>query len=260
MDSSRIILTILLIFFLGQTHSQKQEEHNQIKVISFNIHHGYTNEGVLDLTKIGEQIKGSDPDIVAFQEVDVNTKRSHGLDMAKELGVITGLTPVFGKAIDLEGGGYGLAILTKFPIVDSKVHFLPNSRNAEQRIALEVILDMEGRTIRVVNVHLDYTYEKLILKQSKYIGRKFSDGIPTLMMGDFNQTPNESGMQYLKQQWKQALENDQFTYPSHRPSRKIDYLLIHPSSMWRIGNPKVLEHNGNSDHLAIMASFFLNPE
>lgn len=57
------------------------------------------------------------PDLVALQEVDQKTGRSSGIDQAAELGHLTGMHWVFGKAMDYQGGGYGLAVLSRFPIL-----------------------------------------------------------------------------------------------------------------------------------------------
>ena len=66
------------------------------------------------------------PDLVALQEVDQNTTRTLKVDQAAELARLTGLHFAYGKAMDYEGGGYGQAILSRYPIRHSEVYFLPS--------------------------------------------------------------------------------------------------------------------------------------
>ena len=48
----------------------------------------------------------------------------------------TGMNYFFGKAIDHDGGDYGVAILSKFPVSDPKIYLLPADSlpSAERRV------------------------------------------------------------------------------------------------------------------------------
>ncbi len=62
-----------------------------------------------------------------------------------ELARLTGLHGKFGKAIDHDGGGYGQAVLSRFPLDAGTVHPLPGMPKRETRIAFEVRLTIDGR-------------------------------------------------------------------------------------------------------------------
>ncbi len=47
-------------------------------------------------------------------EVDQNVQRSGVVDQAAELGRLTEMVSLFGGIIDLQGGKYGNAVLTRF--------------------------------------------------------------------------------------------------------------------------------------------------
>ncbi|WP_411031269.1 endonuclease/exonuclease/phosphatase family protein [Spongiimicrobium sp. 3-5] len=254
---------IVLLALLCQACSSppKNEEELNLRFMSFNIHYGYTEEGIFDLSKAAKQIVKLDPDIVALQEVDVLTNRSKLTDIPKELGKMTGLNPVFGKAIDYDGGAYGLAVLTKYPIINTKIHKLPNSGEAEQRIALEVILQPdENSSIRIVSTHLDYTNDALILLQSKTVNALFSDGTPTILAGDLNQTPDSPGVKVLKENWQPVFDASQNTFPADNPTKKIDYMLLHPYNSWKVDNARIAASNGASDHLPMVATVTLTTQ
>src|SRR5690625_7572648 len=87
--------------------------------MSYNIHHGRGLDDVVDLERIAEVIVESGAVIVALQEVDVGVERSGKVDIAAELARLTGLEHyVFGKNLDHEGGHYGVAVISGYPITD----------------------------------------------------------------------------------------------------------------------------------------------
>ncbi|MBR9855782.1 MAG: hypothetical protein GYB37_14590 [Algicola sp.] len=228
-----------------------------VSVMSFNIRAGYGIDGDFDLLRIGNQIKKARPDIVYLQEVDYRTKRSQGKDITLELANSTGLHSFFGKAIPFDGGEYGLAILSKYPILTAEVHSLPNQGNAEPRIALEAMLQVEGLgKLRVVNVHLDHSGGELNLAQIRYVKKKFSGGLPTILAGDFNQTMESETMQELGRDWNFSMSKNEYTYPSNSPNTKIDYIMVHPRNKWEMKNAQVFKDSRTSDHLPIMATFY----
>ena len=107
-----VLLTILSI---SLTIFAQEPMKDTITVISYNIHHGEGMDGKLDLQRIADVVKRENPDVVAFQEVDVKVKRSGKIDEATILGELTGYKPFFGKSIPLTGGAYGNAIIAKDP-------------------------------------------------------------------------------------------------------------------------------------------------
>ncbi len=90
--------------------------------------------GLIDIDAIARVINDAHPDIVALQEVDKGTARSGAIDEAKLLAEKTGLQYQFYKAIDHDGGEYGLAILSRYPLKATKLVPLPQQIKAENRI------------------------------------------------------------------------------------------------------------------------------
>ncbi len=255
------ITLIGICLFLNGTNPLRAQSNlikRPVTVMSFNIHAGYGTDGTFNLLKIGNQIREAQPDIVCLQEVDRRTRRSQGKDVTLELANITGFYSFFGKAIPYDGGDYGLAILSKYPILEARVHSLPSDGIAESRIALEVMVQIKGiNKIRVVNVHLDHSNKELNQSQIRYLDSKFRDEFPTILAGDFNQTMNDKGMQHLSKVWNLSMTDDAFTYPSNNPNIKIDYLMAYPRNKWKVENAQVLKDSRASDHLPIIATFSL---
>jgi len=76
----------------------------EIRVLTYNIHHGKGVDGKLDFARIGRVIREAKPDIVSLQEVDVRTERVGGRDTVRELERLTGMRGVFGSSMSYGGG------------------------------------------------------------------------------------------------------------------------------------------------------------
>jgi endonuclease/exonuclease/phosphatase family metal-dependent hydrolase len=121
-----------------------------LRVLCYNIHHGEGTDGKVDLPRLARVIHAAMPDFVALQEVDRNVRRSGSVDQSAELAKLTGLHGAFAKAIDYDGGEYGQAILSRFPIERLTIHHLPGEPEREQRIAAEVLKPLGVTNYRLV--------------------------------------------------------------------------------------------------------------
>src|SRR5690349_3575464 len=97
----------------------------RLPVLSYNLHHCGGTDGKRDVERIAKVIERSGADLVALQEVDNRTKRTNHVDQAAELGKLTKMHAVFGKAMEWDGGDYGDAILSKYEIIHVHQEHLP---------------------------------------------------------------------------------------------------------------------------------------
>ena len=81
--------------------------------MSYNVHHCEGMDGKVDCARTAAAISREKPDFVGLQEVDVKVPRSMQLDEPAELARHTGMHATFAKAIDYNGGEYGVAVLSK---------------------------------------------------------------------------------------------------------------------------------------------------
>ncbi|MBI5692462.1 MAG: endonuclease/exonuclease/phosphatase family protein [Verrucomicrobia bacterium] len=229
-----------------------------LRVMSYNIHHGEGLDGKVDLARIALVITEARADIVGLQEVDRGVQRTQGRDLPAELARLTGLTVYFEKNIAYQGGEYGNAVLSRFPIRSAKNTHYRMLRPGEQRGIQQLVLDVHGREILFLNTHLDYRpddAERLsnvaeIQQIVAAAGRR-----PVLLVGDFNTrpgTPTHEGVKaFLRDAWEAVGQGDGFTIPVKKPNRRIDYLFVTPASVEPI-SMQVL-HTEASDHLPIIA-------
>ncbi|MGZ3846218.1 MAG: endonuclease/exonuclease/phosphatase family protein [Flavisolibacter sp.] len=110
-----------------------------LKILSYNIHHANPPSlpNTINTDTIGGLINKYQPDLVALQEVDVNTSRSgRSLDEAKAIADKSGMYFRFAKAIDYAGGEYGIAILSKYPFDSFNVFRLPSVNTGPKQESL----------------------------------------------------------------------------------------------------------------------------
>ena len=99
-----------------------------LRVMTYNIYGARATSpaNAADLDAIAEVIRRQNPDFVTLNEVDVFTNRT-GKDVhqARDLAEKLGMEWHFSKAIDRDGGEYGDAVLSKYPILEKRSYRLP---------------------------------------------------------------------------------------------------------------------------------------
>ncbi len=232
-----------------------------LRVMTYNIHHGEGLDGKVDLLRIAELIRDEKADIVALQEVDRGVARTAKRDLPAELAALTGMTAVFANNYHFQGGEYGNAILSRFPVRRwTNTHYrmlIPN----EQRGILQAILDVGGREVVFMNTHIDYRRDDkerwANLDEIEGLAAQYA-GTPVLLCGDFNSVPTSRIIQRLTNTfddtWAKVGEGEGLTIPANKPTKRIDYLWvtkdgpIKPLKSW-------VPVTEASDHRPVMAEF-----
>ncbi len=237
---------VLLLAALSAVHGQT------LRVLSYNIHHGEGVDGKLDLERIAKVILSVQPDVVALQEVDGKTRRTNGVDQAAELGRLTGMRHFFGPAIDLEGGHYGNAVLSKVPAVFTRNAPLPGK---ERRALMEVTLTVGGKKVAFFATHLDAGREETErVAAAREILKLARPKHPAVLAGDLNAVPESEPLRILSKDWTRAgAPEAHLTIPVGSPRRQIDYVLMRPAKKFRVVEVRVLDEAVASDHRAILA-------
>jgi endonuclease/exonuclease/phosphatase family metal-dependent hydrolase len=256
--------TLLLLILLALTGCAKTPtEPRQITVMTYNIHHAEGTDGKLDLERIAGVIRSADADFVALQEVDVGTKRTHGVNQARELGRLTRMRPFFSAAMPFQGGQYGNAILSRFstPSGHWRAVQLPHQPGGrrEPRAAVSVAI---VELTEFISTHLDHTPEPSDrLAQAEAINRELAregDDTPAILAGDFNCTPDSPPMVELLKQWT-LVSGGGPSIPSSQPSKSIDHVLVRPAERWRVVSSRVIDEPVASDHRPVVVTLELLP-
>ncbi len=218
-----------------------------LRVLTYNIHHGEAMDGKFDYERLAKVINDLSPDIVALQEVDDGTERASGVDQAALLGKLCGMHHVFGQAMPYQGGRYGEAILSRFPIVKTAVHPLPYRPGREPRAAIEVWIEPQGiGPLRFVGTHLCHLDNEIRTQQTTRLGELLpvKDGPPIILAGDFNARPGSDPMNVLLNAgWTDVVA----------PRSKIDYILVRSSDPWQVEDVLIVDEPVASDHDPVLA-------
>ncbi len=254
---------LLLTIFLPA--SKAAEKSLQLRVLSYNIHHGEGIDRVLDLNRIANVINSVRPDIVSLQEVDRATTRVKNQDQPALLAKATSMQVIFAQNIPFQGGDYGNAILSKYQIVNHKNHKLPNHDNGEQRGALQATIKLPSNhgNLTFWATHLDHRSDsKERIESAKYLVQ-FARNSPTplsILAGDLNATPNSNVLTIFSKHWFNPIaDKPQPTIPVTKPTKQIDFVLAHPQDRWITKSVTVLNEAIASDHRAILTVFELHP-
>lgn len=233
-----------------------------LRILTYNIHHANppSRPGVIDLDAIARVINDQHPDFVALQEVDVHTSRSgHDMHEAEVLAAKTGMHSFFAKAIPYDGGEYGIAVLSHYPIKDGHAYALPSvpGVKAEPRAVCTVVATLpDNRQVMMASTHLDVTKsnDNRIL-QTKEITRILGNaGMPVILAGDMNAKEGSAAISILDSTFTRTCRDCPFTIPADVPRSAIDFIMYTPGTAFRLVQHQVISERYASDHLPVLAT------
>lgn len=257
-------LLLLCLPMLVACASSRVAPERELAVLVYNIHAGKDAGGVDNLQRVAEVIKSSKADLVLLQEVDRKTTRSGDVDQLATLTRLTGLHGAFGKSLDYQGGEYGIATLSRWPIASATVVHLPVAPvqtraggSIEPRVALFVTTAAAAGRLTIVNTHLDASREDDYRRQEivHLLGALAVTMRPLFVGGDFNSTPgNERVAGAMRtagfiDAWAGCGEGNELTYPAAVPAKRIDYLYLTEKNHCK--SATVLDSQA-SDHRAVL--------
>ena len=230
---------------------------DRVRVMTYNIKHGLGNDDVLDLERAARVIERAAPDVVTLAEIDDGCRRSGGVDQAAWLGRRLGMHALFGEFMPYDGGRYGMALLTKLPIVAWENHPLPPGSEPRTTLAARLRLS-SGQVLVVAGVHL-YETEAERLAQAEAIDALFRDAnVPVVLAGDFNSRPGGPVMDSLDRPWRIVDKGaDRLTFPSDEPRVEIDYFVVRGARVPAKLTCDVLDEPLASDHRPLVFDLVL---
>lgn len=168
----------------------------------------------------------------------------------------------------------GSLLLSKYKLLSHKNEFYYNEYRYEYdatefrekdwcRSIQNVILNVDGRKLQIINVHGIWNKDKLgderTIAQSEFILSRIREDIPVLVVGDFNLLPNTESIKMLNEKMTNLIEK--FGVTSTRPKFDdgldkgefvCDYIFVNDKV--KVNDFKVLEDEV-SDHLPFILDF-----
>ena len=246
-----------------------------LRVMTYNIYGARATSpaNAADLDAIAEVIRRQNPDFVTLNEVDVFTNRT-GKDVhqARDLAEKLGMEWHFSKAIDRDGGEYGDAVLSKYPILEKRSYRLPCAAEqpGEDRSLCVIRVQIDGKDLYVASTHLDHlSGDASRLVQATEIRRIRDTELEgdLILCGDLNAIPSSNVIATMTSFLTNTGPIDQYTFPSDDPSRKIDYIMYAPIEHFGVQNCQVVSRGDQqvggvdaSDHRPVIADIRFQTE
>jgi endonuclease/exonuclease/phosphatase family metal-dependent hydrolase len=226
---------------------------DSIRVVNWNINRG------LRLQRVIEFLATAKADVVLLQESDLNARRTHHLNIAKEIAQKLHLNYVFGREFrELTQGSraspayHGQATLSRWPLSNSRIlrfqrqsnfwrprWFLPEIEPFQERIGGRLALVCEttiaGKKVVTYNVHLESKGDDALrcsqMEETLEDARRYEAGTPIVLAGDFNfDVSGGSASTAIRQaQFQDAFANQHVPTTPHsflEPGRSIDWIFI----------------------------------
>ncbi len=195
-----------------------------LRVLSYNIQQGYDAAGERGHTEVLRLMRQLDADLIGLQESDTNRISGGNADLVRYFADRLDMHVYFGpKTVT---GTFGIALLSKYPLMDPKTVYLYSE--GEQTAALSAEVQVADRIWRVFVTHLGNGGP--LVQQENFLD--FIAGQENVIaMGDFNFRPE--GEQYALtarvlndawlQRWPQGVDGQ-----GKRWDRRIDHVFLSP--------------------------------
>ena len=239
-----------------------QSEARRLKLLSYNIQTGvdtrhyrqYVTQGwkhmlphrerLQNLNRIATMIQQYD--VVGLQEVDSGSLRSGFVDQTEYLAHRAAF-PHWYKQVNRRLGKFAQhsnGVLSRFKPTQVSEHKLPGLPG--RGVILCRFGGMSGLAVCILHLALG---RRARLKQMAYVSDLVSDLTHVVIMGDLNCSCESKELRMLRDRVDlQEPVCDQSTFPSWRPMRKLDHILV--SESLQVENARVLDYP-LSDHLPI---------
>jgi endonuclease/exonuclease/phosphatase family metal-dependent hydrolase len=192
-----------------------------------------------------------------LQEVDRGVQRTQRIDEIVELSKLTHMEYAFAFNLPYQGGQYGVAILSRFPIRATEHRLYKNLREAERRGFIRAEVRIDGRVVHFVTTHLDYQHDDGRLFEAQQMMASLSDVKgPLIVVGDFNDVPAGDTYKLMRalfdEAWAIRPADEGFSYPADKPTKRIDYIFTRRTDEIRTKRAWVVNTLA-SDHIPVVA-------
>ncbi len=223
---------------------------NGLKIMTYNIQQGYSEQGIKNYDGQLELIRQQDPDILGMQETDSLRIAGGNSDLARyyadqlNMYAYNGPSPVTGT--------FGIVLLSRYPIRNPGTFFMYSV--GEQTATIKAEIEKEGQVFNVYVTHLgndgDLVQQEAILKEVK--GKE-----NVILIGDFNFKPDTQQYsittEVLSDSWLKKWpsgEDDNGINPEVHGYGRIDHIFLSPEL--KVFDSRFL-HSHHSDHPALVS-------
>jgi endonuclease/exonuclease/phosphatase family metal-dependent hydrolase len=240
----------------------------RLRIVTWNIHKGI---GGIDrryrLERVVSVLAELAPDIAFLQEVADDHPRSQFHDQAEMLSTALGLSHVaFCPEHRFHMGGYGNAILSRYPLSDiARLDLTIGTKKKRGALEAHARVRFEGtsRTVVLHNMHLGLVGSERASQLERFLSsgpfRGIHEHTPVIVGGDLNDVWGTLGPRFLAPCGFRRAGPLASTFPAALPVRPLDGLFVRgdlhaerPARAVRAGLARTA-----SDHLPLVADLAL---
>ncbi|MDY6824957.1 MAG: endonuclease/exonuclease/phosphatase family protein [Thermodesulfobacteriota bacterium] len=274
LDLRRIAFSLMKKNRKSNRQPVSREGNFVINVLSYNIHSCINMNGKVDPIRIAEVIDNFDVDVVALQEVDSHKHRSRFANQAKLLARYMDMDYTFFPVIKKGDEKYGLALLSRYPVIELKEDLLPGPdgrTSAEQRGAMMARIETPEGVICAINTHLGLGNKERQRQVKAILGPQWLGQVPrsepVIICGDLNAGARSKIYRHLTGKYNDIQKMiDQKGYPkptffSLYPLMRLDHIFVSRHfRVRRVSVPTDPTTQMVSDHLPLYATLSLDPD
>lgn len=188
------------------------------KIVTYSIRHGLDAAGNENLDGQAAVIASYAPDFVALQAVDNGVERSGKVNQAQKIAEKNAMVATFARAITLDGGEYGVALLSK--VAPISVQRIPLDYSGEDR----VIPICEFADCFVATTHLSSTAAEQMTAVTALADAAADATKPFFIAGLLNCDSGSTVLTEIQRHF--TLLNDQFApnKPAANPTKCASYV------------------------------------
>ena len=227
-----------------------------LRIVTYNVHKCRGLDRQTTAVRIADVLREIDPDIAALQEV-----MEHQAEIiARELAMAFAM----GENRKHQGYAYGNAVLSRFPIGETRNYDLSVSGREERGCLRADVSWSGGPVLHIFNVHLGTAFLERRKQGRRLVAPELLSDItiqsPRVVLGDFNEWTRGLTTRLLRSHLESAdirahLRRSR-TYPGVLPMLHLDHIYYDPAlRLERLSLCRTKKALVASDHLPLSAEF-----
>jgi len=231
-----------------------------MRIATYNIHKARGMDGRTSIKRIANVLGSLDADIIALQEVFADCESAEG--QVEALASELDLKGTFGCTTHRRGRPYGNAILSRWPILESRDMDL-TWLHRERRGCIRADLKTPRGTLHVFNIHMGTSYfERRHQVRNLLSWNQIHEHLsgPRVLVGDFNEWIKGLTTRMLSEKFESLnLElhvRKRRSYPGFLPIMHLDHMYFErPLHIEKAELVRTRLSKLASDHLPLVATF-----
>jgi endonuclease/exonuclease/phosphatase family metal-dependent hydrolase len=247
-----------------------RDNDERLRIATYNVRGCRGIDGLRSEKRIAEVIASLSADVIGLQELDLNRKRSAGIDQAGLIAEQLGWQRIFHPAMRVADEEYGDAILSRWPMQLRQARELPSVMTRvcpETRAAIWVEIKTPAGLLQVINTHLGLGHRERFMQAQLLVGEEWLGHAKAnealILMGDFNCLPNSRPYRLIAEHLRDVStlvtpRPSLRAFPTGLPLLAVDHIFV--NERLQVDSVTVVRNSQTrvaSDHFPVLADLRL---